>query len=446
MAEAPRKLVLRDRKSAARPGPAPEPWTVLVVDDDEQVHEMTRLLLRDLEFDGRPFKCVTASSAAEAAAILGLAPEIPVVLLDVVMETPDAGLRLVRHIREVQGNSHIRIILRTGQPGDAPERDVVLAHDINDYKSKAELTAQKMFTALISALRAWRDITTIEKLNLELAKMNAGLEQRVAERTRKLEESTEALARSKQRAETALSRETEAKRQLRQFLSMVSHEFRTPLAIIDSSAQMLRMRAEKCDPSGLPRIDTIRGGVQRLLGLIDTCLADEQLDSGRIILHEKAFDIAPMIQVAVTHHRVASPSHSFETEVEAPLVVWGDSGMVGLVLNNLLGNAVKYSAEGSQVHISARQEDGDISITVKDQGIGIPADELTSIFERFHRAANANGIPGSGIGLHMVRQIVEMHGGGIAVQSKVGEGSAFTIRLRPAPRPYPCVPANGETA
>jgi signal transduction histidine kinase len=437
MAEASRKLVLRGRKTAEKSGPAAEPWTVLVVDDDDQVHEMTRLLLRDLEFDGRPFRCITANSAAEAAAILDLSPDIPVVLLDVVMETPDAGLRLVRHIREVQGNNRIRIILRTGQPGDAPERDVVLAYDINDYKSKAELTAQKMFTALIGALRAWRDITTIEALNRTLAEVNAGLEKRVAERTRKLEESTAALTRSKQRAETALSRETEAKRQLRQFLSMVSHEFRTPLAIIDSSAQMLRIRAEKSDPPGLPRIDTIRGGVQRLLGLIDTCLADEQLDSGRIVLHEKAFDLAPMIQVAVAHHRVAAPSHSYETDLEAPLYVWGDPGMVGLVINNLLGNAVKYSAEGSAVRIAARHENGDIAISVSDQGIGIPADDIGAIFERFHRAANASGIPGSGIGLHMVRQIVEMHGGCVTVQSEEKKGSTFTIRLRPPPRPFP---------
>ena len=395
---------------------------------------MTRLLLRDLDFDGRPFKCVTAASAAEAAAILALSPEIPVVLLDVVMETPDAGLRLVRHIREELGNHRIRIILRTGQPGDAPERDVVLSHDINDYKSKADLTAQKMFTTLVSALRAWRDITTIGSLNRELSELNASLEQKVAERTHKLEESAAALARSTQRAETALSRETEAKRQLRQFLSMVSHEFRTPLAIIDSSAQMLRLRAEKSDPPGLPRIDTIRGGVQRLLGLIDTCLADEQLDSGRIILHEKAFDLAPMIHVAVSHHRVVSPSHSFSADLEAPLTIWGDPGMVGLVINNLLGNAVKYSPEGSTVRLVARHENGDIALSVIDQGIGIPADELAAVFERFHRAANASGIAGSGIGLHMVRQIVEMHGGCVTVQSEVGRGSCFTVRLRPAPK------------
>jgi signal transduction histidine kinase len=436
MAE-PRKLVLRGRATKPERDKAVEPWRILVVDDDSQVLDMTRVVLRDLEFEGRPFKCIAADSAAEAAAILDLSPDIPVVLLDVVMETPDAGLRLVRHIRETQGNARIRIVLRTGQPGDAPERDVVLAYDINDYKSKSELTSQKLFTTLVAAIRAWRDIVTIENLNRELAEANAGLERKVAERTRQLEDSTEALSRSKLRTEIALKRETDAKGQLRQFLSMVSHEFRTPLAIIDSSAQMLRLRAEKGDGGALTRIDTIRGGVQRLLGLIDTCLADEQLDSGRIVLHEKSFDLAPMLEVALGHHRVAAPSHSYKADIKAPLMVWGDPGMVALVINNLIGNAVKYSDEGSEVRVTAGHDGGDVAFTVADHGIGIPADELDKVFERFHRAANVQGIPGSGIGLHMVRQIVEMHGGCVSVQSEAPGGSRFTVRLRPSPAPAP---------
>ncbi|CAA7615473.1 hybrid sensor histidine kinase/response regulator [Magnetospirillum sp. SS-4] len=430
---ASRKLVLRDRAPKGGRKVGGDPWQILVVDDDRQVHEMTQVVLRDLEFEGRPFKCIAAESAAEAAAILDLSPEIPVMLLDVVMETPDAGLRLVRHLRDEMGNRHIRIILRTGQPGDAPERDVVLSYDVNDYKSKSELTAQKLFTALVGAIRAWRDITTIETLNREMAELNAGLERKVTERTRQLQDSTEALSRSKLRTENALKRETEAKDQLRQFLSMVSHEFRTPLAIIDSSAQMLRLRTEKVDPGSVARIDTIRGGVQRLLGLIDTCLADEQLDSGRIILHEKAFDLSSMINVALAHHRVASPSHAYHAEMEAPLMVWGDPGMVALVINNLIGNAVKYSPEGSRVTVTAGHDGGDIAFAVADQGIGIPDDDIARVFERFHRAANASGIPGSGIGLHMVRQIVEMHGGCVSVQSEVRRGSCFTVRLRPVP-------------
>lgn len=432
MAE-PRKLALKPRSAGSSSQASLPPWPILVVDDDEQVHQMTQVIMRDLSYQGRPFKCIEATSAAEAAAILDLQPEIPVVLLDVVMETPDAGLRLVRHIREELGNRRIRIILRTGQPGDAPERDVVLAYDINDYKSKAELTAQKMFTAVVGALRAWADITTIERLNAELSELNVSLEDKVEKRTSELRDSNEALARSKTRAETALLRETEAKNQLRQFLSMVSHEFRTPLAIIDSSAQMLRIRVEKSDPGGVTRVDTIRGGVQRLLGLIDTCLADEQLDSGRIVLHEKSFDLGPMVEVTLAHYRVAAPTHLYRAEVPPNLAVWGDPGMIALVINNLVGNAVKYSPAGSDVVVNARSDGADVSLTVADQGMGIPAADLPHIFERFHRAANSKGIPGSGIGLHMVRQIIEMHGGTVTVDSRLKAGSRFTVRLHPSP-------------
>ncbi len=163
--------------------PQIEPWPVLVVDDDEQVHAMTRLLLNDFEFEGRRFAIVSAYSAVEARAILAERSDLPVVLLDVVMETHDAGLRLVHHIRRDLGNRHIRIILRTGQPGQAPEREIIVTYDINDYKSKAELTAQKLFTSVISAVRGWRDLVTIETLN-------QSLERRVAERTAELERQT----------------------------------------------------------------------------------------------------------------------------------------------------------------------------------------------------------------------------------------------------------------
>ncbi|MGE5516578.1 MAG: ATP-binding protein [Bacteroidota bacterium] len=425
------KLALKPR-AAVPATPAALPWRVLVVDDDDQVHVMTRVLLRDFSFDDRGFEVLSASSAAEAARLLAADPEIPVMLLDVVMESPDAGLRLVRHIREELGNRHIRIILRTGQPGEAPERDVVLAHDINDYKSKAELTAQKLFTTLVGAVRSWRDIATIARLNLELEGLNSSLECKVEERTAQLAEKGEALALAKDRAELALSRETEAKQQLRQFLSMVSHEFRTPLAIVDSAAQMLMMRAERADASMLPRLETIRGAVQRLVDLLATCLADEQLDSGRIVMQERALELQPILAAAVDHHRTASPGRELALAVEAVPAVWGDAGLLALVFNNLVGNALKYS--GGAVEVSARADDGGIVVQVRDHGIGIPADDMPHIFERFFRATNAHKISGSGIGLHMVRQIVDLHGGTITVDSRVKRGSTFTVRLRAAPR------------
>ncbi len=423
------KLSLKPARST---GPAPDiaPWRVLVVDDDDQVHEMTRVLLRDFTFEDRPFVQVGARSAAEATAILAADADFPVALVDVVMETSHAGLDLVRHIRDDLGNRRIRIVLRTGQPGEAPERDVMLAYDVNDYKSKTELTAAKLFTTLVGAVRAWQDIVRVTALADELAALNASLERKVVERT-------EALGRAKTAAEVALERETEAKHQLRQFLSMMSHEFRTPLAIIDSAAQMLMMRAERLDggPALLPRLDSIRGGVARLIGLIDTCLADEQLESGSIVLHEETIDLGGVLAAAVDQHRAAAPDRDIRLEEAALPFAWGDAGLLGLVFANLVSNAVKYSPDGSPVEVTAAEEGGALCVSVRDHGIGIPAADLPHIFERFHRARNVGTIGGSGIGLHMARQIVDLHGGTIAVSSRPGSGTTFTVRLRRAPPP-----------
>ena len=139
-----------------------EPWLILIVDDDPAIHATTKMVLRGFTFEGRPAQFLSAGTAAEARTVLQENPAIAVILLDVVMESDDAGLRLVRFIRSEMSNRRVRIILRTGQPGQAPERDVILSYDINDYKSKTELTAQKLFTSVVAALRGYQDITAIE--------------------------------------------------------------------------------------------------------------------------------------------------------------------------------------------------------------------------------------------------------------------------------------------
>ncbi len=138
-------------------------WHILFVDDEDDVHRVTRLVLKDVSFLGKPIKIHSAHSRSEAEAFLASHPDISIVLLDVVMEEEDAGLKLVRYIRETLGNTVIRIILRTGQPGQAPETEVVVQYDINDYKCKTELTSEKLFTTVISALRSWRDLITIDR-------------------------------------------------------------------------------------------------------------------------------------------------------------------------------------------------------------------------------------------------------------------------------------------
>ena len=143
-------------------------WDILVVDDEEDIHQVTKLVLTGLQFEGKPLRFHHAYSAEQAKDMMKDMSEIAVGLVDVVMETNHAGLDLIKYIREDAHNHDVRLILRTGQPGEAPEESVIRDFDINDYKNKTELTAIKLKTLLYSALRAYRDIRIIEKHKLGL--------------------------------------------------------------------------------------------------------------------------------------------------------------------------------------------------------------------------------------------------------------------------------------
>ncbi len=137
-------------------------WKVIISDDDEDVHVVSRMLLRDFSFDGRKLHFLSAFSGAETRRLLRDNPDAAVLILDVVMETDHEGLQVIRHVREDLRNAFVRIILRTGQPGLAPETQVVEDYDINDYREKSELTAQKLATSVRSALRAYRDLRSLD--------------------------------------------------------------------------------------------------------------------------------------------------------------------------------------------------------------------------------------------------------------------------------------------
>lgn len=146
-------------------------WKIMIVDDEYEVHRITKLVLNRFEFEGKGLEFVSAYSAKEAKELLYIHSDVALVLLDVVMEEDDSGLQLVKFIREEVGNKLVRIVLRTGQPGQAPEDKVILNYDINDYKDKTELTSQKLFSEVVSSLRSYRDVSTIESNRLGLKKI-----------------------------------------------------------------------------------------------------------------------------------------------------------------------------------------------------------------------------------------------------------------------------------
>lgn len=262
------------------------------------------------------------------------------------------------------------------------------------------------------------------RAEMQLASYQEHLEHLVADRTNELQRQTA-------RLEEALDRERELTDLQRQFVSMVSHEFRTPLAIISGSIQRLRRRFDRLTTDQLlSGFDRVERAVKQLVHLMESTLSASRLEAGSIAITFKNCDIRALLEDACFDQQAMAKRHEIVTDLEAlPPKIQGDEALLRQVFSNLLSNAVKYSPEGQYVWVDGRLEDEQAVISVRDQGVGIPDSELPRLFERFFRASTATGISGTGIGLNFVRHLVEMHAGTIAVSTVAGKGSVFTVSL-----------------
>ncbi|NNE63685.1 MAG: response regulator, partial [Gammaproteobacteria bacterium] len=165
-------------------------WKLMVIDDDEAVHQVTRMVLEDFKFENQGLSIIHGYSAEDAKRLLAEHPDTAILMLDVVMETDHAGLELIPRIRKEPDLKRMRIVLRTGQPGQAPERQVIADYEINDYLEKSNMSADKLQTTIITALRNYKDLLTIESLALS----QSNLEQQIEERTREIVQINQSLS------------------------------------------------------------------------------------------------------------------------------------------------------------------------------------------------------------------------------------------------------------
>ena len=250
------------------------------------------------------------------------------------------------------------------------------------------------------------------------------LQELVAEKTNEVEKKAVEL-------EGALAREKEYNALQQKFVALVSHEFRTPLSIIDGAAQRLIRRKDKLDADEVEtRANKVRSAVTRMVGLIDTTLYASSLDAGKIDMKITSCDIQELLLEVCERHSEISPSHQIELMVDdLPCKIFADHRLLDQVFTNLLSNAVKYSPDSPLIEVKGWNDEENALITVTDQGVGIPANDLPHMFGQFFRAKTSEGIKGTGIGLNVVKEFVEMHGGSVGVDSLEGEGSTFTVRI-----------------
>ena len=244
--------------------------------------------------------------------------------------------------------------------------------------------------------------------------------------------SREGLAQQASMLEEKLEHERSLAAAQRNFITMASHEFRTPLNIIDGHAQRLMKMKGSLRPADITeRTEKMRDAVKQISDLIDNLINSTLLFEGKpeLYFHPTDIDVTTLLHDVCHQHREIVPAAYIVEKIGSALKTFGDPKLLRQVFGNLLANAIKYSADGGLIEVSAKNDSGYIIITVRDHGIGIPQKDMGVIFDRYIRGSNVSDISGTGIGLYVARMIVELHEGIILVESIENSGSLFTVRL-----------------
>ncbi|MBP2228857.1 signal transduction histidine kinase [Azospirillum agricola] len=364
---------------------------ILLVDDDPNVLSGYRRHL------GRRYTLLTALGGQEALALLDGEPDVAVIIADMRMPGMN-GVQFLTECARRHGDA-VRVMLTGNADQDTAVQAVNRGHVFRFLNKPAPI--EDVIEAVEAGLRQHR----LHRAERELV--------RQAEITR-----------------NALERERAAAKQQREFVAMVSHEFRTPLAIIDSACEILAGPYQITEPQRAKRFAMIRDSVARMTELMESVLSVSRLEGGGLVAKPEPVDLESLLRAVVERVQSAGSGHRIELESgRLPGALTADPRMLDLALANLLSNAVKYSPGRDRVLVQAVTSGDEALVAVSDEGVGIPPDEIPRLFDKFFRASTASGIAGTGIGLYLAGQLTRLHGGRIEVRSEVGRGSVFTLHL-----------------
>jgi signal transduction histidine kinase len=378
---------------------------ILIVDDDvallQALPEALYLRLDDAKVD-------TCVSGLEAIALIEQ-HDYDVIVTDIKMPGMD-GLALLIKAQKMRPNTPVILITGHGEHDLAVQ---ALRGGAYDFIQKP-IDRDYLVAALKRAVQTYRLQRQVHEQQLALELHAKSLEHMVQKRTRELVESNAAKDK---------------------FLSIVSHELKTPLTSLKGMTQLLRRRVERADPVTILRsgLADMERAIRRMEVLVNDLLDSSLVETNMFVLHRKRYDLVQLCRDLIEEYTSGNgPSLTFELSGE-PLEAEVDVDRISQVIINLLTNARKYSSKGTPITVTLQQAGYEAAITVRDMGVGIPAEAQQYIFDQFYRVRDIevqNGAhTGLGLGLYISRKIVERHGGHIEVQSSPGEGSTFTVIL-----------------
>ncbi|MBS1513349.1 MAG: PAS domain S-box protein [Bacteroidetes bacterium] len=271
----------------------------------------------------------------------------------------------------------------------------------------------------------------LAQINLKIEELNDDLEQKVELRTKQLKETLVQLEESKEDLTKALSKEKELSDLKSRFVSMASHEFRTPLSTILSSASLVAKYTETAQQENRDKhIQRIKSSVNSLTDLLNEFLSIGKIEDGKITTHYTEFNLKAFLEnLCAEMQHLAKPGQQIEYTHTGDELITLDPNLLRNVILNLLSNAIKFSPEKGLILISSTVTKKDITLRVKDSGIGISKEDQEHLFERFFRGANASNIQGTGLGLHIVSKYIELMDGQISYTSELEKGTEFNIKF-----------------
>jgi len=305
--------------------------------------------------------------------------------------------------------------------------------DVENFSSCVTLNGKTYLHSIV------HDVTEKMKAERELEQYRNHLEKLVEERTEEIDAINQQLVKEielknekEAQLNIALEKEKELNELKSRFISTASHEFKTPLTAIFSSAELIQRYKSKWDESKLETyLERIKGSVTYLTKLTDDVLVVNKIEAGKVPFSPIPFNLKELIERVIEDLQIMTNDNheiTFDYKPGSTEVVL-DPKQTELMIYNLMSNAIKYSPKGGAVILSVESNNGELSISVKDSGIGIPKEDIPRLFETFHRATNTSNIQGTGLGLSIVKHAVNLHNGRIEVESSEEGGTLFNIRI-----------------
>ena len=394
-----------------------------MVDDDEDDFIITRDIIQDIP--GRNYLLDWTASFGDALEIIRQRKH-DVYLVDFRLGAHD-GLELIS--QAIEAGSIAPFILLTGQ-SDRETDEKAMRVGALDYLVKGTISPFDLERAIRYSIEHAKSLAEIQKLNAELEERVEQRTYELAEAIRKLERTNRSLYEAEQEVRKALEKEKELNELKSRFVTTASHEFRTPLSTVLSSASLIgRYATTEEDSKRQKHVDRIKSAVSNLTGILNDFLSMSRIEEGKIYNTPVCFNLpalATEVKDEMQGYLKQGQQINFQHSGQEEEVVL-DKQLLKNILLNLLSNASKYSAEGKQIYLQTALTPGAIQVRVKDEGIGIPEADQSHLFSPFFRAGNVSDIQGTGLGLNIVKRYVDIMGGSLQFYSQLGEGTTFEI-------------------